>query len=129
NWSLQAFELLRRHPQLYLVLCTSGGGGFHLFIFTREFHRVGDWIVLLKETCQWIGAPIGNGVCEIFPNERAESQPVGKGIRAPGTLNPKTGVFSLIEVETVKPLIESLPHTWADGVGKAQAPLLGNRHL
>ncbi len=72
----------------------------------------------MKQVCQWIGAPIADGICETFPNERAESQRVGKGIRAPGTLNPKTGTASLIEAETIKPLLETLPRTWSSGVGK-----------
>jgi hypothetical protein len=33
-----AFALLVRHPQLFVVLATSGSGGWHLFVFTREFH-------------------------------------------------------------------------------------------
>jgi hypothetical protein len=126
RWSLNAFSLLLRQPQLYLVLCTSGGGGFHLFIFARELYRVGDWIVLLKQVCQWIGAEIADGVCEIFPNEKAESQAVGKGIRAPGTFNPKTGKCSFIEAETTKTLMDSLPRTWSDGVGKVNGRFLRN---
>jgi hypothetical protein len=124
NWSLEAFSLLLQHPQLYLVLCASGNG-YHLFIFTRELYPVSQWIVLLKQACEWIGAPIADGICETFPNERAESQRVGKGIRAPGTLNPKTGEASLIEAETIKPLLETLPRTWSTDVGKVTCALLG----
>lgn len=118
KWSLAAFELLLRNPGLFLVLCSSGGGGFHLFIYTREYYPVGDWIVLLKQVCAFIGAPIEDGVCEILPNERAESQRCGKGIRAPGTLNPKSGTNSLIEIETLRPLLDSLPRSWKPRVGK-----------
>lgn len=114
-----------QHPQLYLVLCASGNG-YHLFIFTRELYQVSEWIVLLKQVCEWIGAPIADGICETFPNERAESQRVGKGIRAPGTLNPKTGTVSLIEAETIRPLLERLPRTWSTGVGKVTCARLGN---
>lgn len=110
--ALEAFSLLLREPQYYLILCASGNG-YHLFVYTRELYPVGQWIVLLKQVCAWIGAPIANGTCEIFPNERAESQPTGKGIRAPGTLNPKSGRFSLIEAETVGPLLHTLPRTWS----------------
>jgi hypothetical protein len=53
-----------------------------------------------------IGAPITDGTCELFPNERAESQRVGKGIRAPGTWNPKTNTFSLIEAPISRPSLE-----------------------
>jgi hypothetical protein len=115
--SLQAFSLLVNKPELYLGLCASGNG-YHLFIYTRELHPIGEWIVLLKQVCEWIGVPIADGTCEIFPNERAESQRTGKGIRAPGTWNPKTGTFSLIEAETMRPLLETLPRTWSSGVGK-----------
>ena len=97
-----------------------------MFIYSRELHPVGEWIVLLKQVCEWIGAPITDGTCEIFPNERAESQRTGKAIRAPGTLNPKTGTFSLIEAETVTPLLEELPRTWSLGVGKVTYTLPRN---
>lgn len=123
--ALEAFSLLLQQPQLYLILCASGNG-YHLFIYTRELHPVGEWIVLLKQTCEWIGVPIADGSCEIFPNERAESQRIGKAIRAPGTLNPKTGTFSLIEAETIKPLLETLPRTWSLGVGKVTCALPRN---
>jgi hypothetical protein len=128
KWSLAAFQLLLSHPELYLVLCTSGGGGFHLFIFTREVYRIGEWILLLKQVCQLIGAEIADGVCEIFPNEKAESQRTGKAIRAPGTFNPKTGNPSLIEAETIQPLLQSLPRTWSSFIGKVNRRLLRNGH-
>src|SRR5207249_7682698 len=83
----------------------------------------GQWIVLLKQVCEWIEVPIADGTCEIFPNERAESQPTGKGIRAPGTWNPKSNTFSLIEAETVKLLLEILLRTWTLGVGKVTRAL------
>jgi TOTE conflict system, Archaeo-Eukaryotic Primase domain len=124
KWSLEAFSLLLEHPQLYLVLCASGNG-YHLFIFARDLYPIGNWIVLLKQVCEWIGASIADGVCETFPNERAESQRVGKAIRAPGTLNPKTGKASLIEAETIKPLLETLPRTWSSGIGKVTTLPLG----
>ena len=124
--SLEAFNLLLQQAQLYLILCASGNG-YHLFIYTRELHPVGKWIVLLKTVCEWIGAPIADGACEIFPNERAESQRTGKGIRAPGTLNPKNNTFSLIEAETVTPLLETLPRTWTLGVGKPNRALPRNK--
>jgi hypothetical protein len=125
KWSLEAFSLLLQNPQLHLILCTSGNG-FHLFIVTRELQPLSAWIVLLKQLCELIGAPIADGSCEIFPNERAESQPVGKAIRAPGTWNPKTNTFSLIEAETVKPLLELLPRRWSSGVGKLHRALPRN---
>jgi hypothetical protein len=125
KWSLEAFSLLLQNPQVHLILCTSGNG-FHLFIITRELQPLSAWIVLLKQLCELIGAPIADGSCEIFPNERAESQPVGKAIRAPGTWNPKTNTFSLIEAETVKPLLKLLPRGWSSGVGKLKRVLPRN---
>jgi hypothetical protein len=123
--SMEAFSLLLQQSQLHLILCASGNG-YHLFIYTREFYPVSRWIVLLKQVCDWIGVPIADGTCEIFPNERAESQRTGKGIRAPGTLNPKTGTLSLIEAETITPLLETLPRTWSLGVGKVRRALPRN---
>jgi hypothetical protein len=125
KWSLEAFSLLREQPQLYLILCASGNG-YHLFIYSRELYPVSQWIPLLKTVCEWIGVPIADGTCEIFPNERAESQRYGKAIRAPGTLNPKTGKPSLIEIETVGPLLETLQRTWSSGVGKLPRALPRN---
>jgi hypothetical protein len=125
KWSLQAFSLLLQNPQLHLILCASGNG-FHLFIITRELHPLSKWIVLLKQVCELIGARIADGICELFPNERAESQRTGKAIRAPGTLNPKTGTFSLIEAETVTSLLETLPRTWSLGIGKVTCALNRN---
>jgi hypothetical protein len=123
--SLAAFSLLQEQPQLHLILCASGNG-YHLFTYARELCPVGEWIVLLKQVCEQIGAPIKDGTCEIFPNERAESQPTGKAIRAPGTWNPKTGECSLIEIETISALVPSLPRTWAIGVGKVNRALPRN---
>jgi hypothetical protein len=125
KWSREAFSWLVQHPQLYLILCASGNG-YHLFICTRELYPVGQWIVLLKQVCKGIGAPILEGTCEIFPNERAELQPTGKGIRAPGTWNPKNNTFSLIKAETVTPLLETLPRRWTLGVGKVARALPRN---
>jgi hypothetical protein len=115
--SLDAFSLLLQQPRLHLILCASGNG-YHVFIYSRELYPVGQWIVLLKQVCESIGVSIVEGTCEIFPNERAESQPTGKGIRAPGTWNPKSNTFSLVEAETMRPLLETLPRTWSSGVGK-----------
>jgi hypothetical protein len=85
----------------------------------RPLHRI-------ALECELIGVPIADGICELFPNERAESQRVGKAIRAPGTWNPKNNAFSLIEAETVKPLLEKLPRTWSLGVGKVTCALSRN---
>jgi hypothetical protein len=126
KWSVEAFRFLQQQPQQPYLILSASGQGYHLHIITREFYPVGKWIVLLKTVCDWIGAPIADGSCEIFPSERAESQKCGKGIRAPGTLNPKTGKPSLIEIHTVGPLLETLPRTWSSGVGKLNRALPRN---
>ena len=100
-----AFALLVRHPQLFVVLCTSGGGGRHLFVFTRDFHAIEDWSRLLKQVAALIGANIGKGECEIFPSDSRGR--VGYGIRAPGTWNPKHDTFSLIAFENVSPFLRA----------------------
>ena len=105
DWALDAFRILFRHPELFLVLCTSGGGGWHLFVFSRDFYPVEDWNRLLKQAAAFIGAAIGKGLCEIFPSETRGS--TGYGIRAPGAWNPKTDQFGLIAFQNVDPSCES----------------------
>ncbi len=126
KWSVEAFRFLQQQPQQPYLILSASGQGYHLHIVTREFYPVGKWIVLLKTVCDWIGAPIADGTCEIFPGERTESQRCGKGIRAPGTLNPKTGKPSLIEIHTVGPLLETLQRTWSSSVGKLNGALPRN---
>ncbi len=126
KWSVDAFRFLQRQPQQPYLILSASGQGYHLHVITREFYPVGKWIVLLKTVCDWIGAPIADGTCEIFPGERTESQRCGKGIRAPGTLNPKTGKPSLIEIQTVGPLLETLSPTCSFGVGKLRRALPRN---
>jgi len=53
---------------------------------------------LLKQVAAQIGAPIENGICEIFPDE---FRGMGKALRAPGTRNVKTGECGLIIHETL----------------------------
>src|SRR5439155_11636226 len=74
----------------------------------REPRPVTEWTNLLKDTCESVGAPIQDGVCEIFPNERAEKQQVGRAIRAPGSLNPSTGEVELIIADTIRALLDHL---------------------
>jgi len=101
--ALAAFQLLRNHPDnLFLVLATSGSAGWHLFIFSREFYSVDEWIKLLKQVAAMIGSAIQKGECEIFPSDTRGR--VGYGIRAPGAWNPKHDTFSLIAFENVSSL-------------------------
>ncbi|HVH90844.1 MAG TPA: hypothetical protein VM783_05580 [Candidatus Acidoferrum sp.] len=100
-----ALQLLQRYPQLYLILATSGSHGWHLFVFSEQFHPVSHWVRLLKRIADSIGAEIRSGVCEIFPNEaRYGSRP--HAIRAPGTWNPKTSQLGAIIFTSVAPLLQ-----------------------
>jgi hypothetical protein len=104
QYALAAFEILYRHPQLYVVLSTSGSDGWHLFLFTKDFYPIADWTALLKQVASLIGAEIKTGICEIFPGDtRAGSLPYG--IRAPGTWNAKTDTLGLIAYSSVEALL------------------------
>jgi hypothetical protein len=103
--AVAALQVLKRCPQLYLILATSGSQGWHLFIFTEEFHPVADWVRLLKRTADSIGVEVKSGVCELFPNEmRNGSRP--HAIRAPGAWNPKTKQVGAILFEAIGPLLQ-----------------------
>jgi hypothetical protein len=74
-----------------------------LFVFTDEFHPIENWVRLLKQVVDQIGAEIKTGICEIFPNEtRNGSRP--HAIRAPGTWNPKTNQVGAIFFTSTAPL-------------------------
>src|SRR5262249_40246513 len=94
-FAIAAFQILRRRPEFYLILTTSGSEGWHLFVFSAEFYPVEGWVRLLKQVVDQIGAEIRSGVCEIFPNEtRNGLRP--HAIRVPGTWNPKTNQLGAI---------------------------------
>jgi hypothetical protein len=106
DFAHKAFALLIRQPQLYVALTTSAGdpqrSGWHLFIFTEQFYPCEEWTRLLKQVASQIDAPIQPGICEIFPDD---CRGIGRGIRAPGTWNPKNGQCGLILKETVTKLL------------------------
>ena len=107
----KAFAHLIREPNLFVALTTSAGdlvhSGWHLFIFTEQFYPCEDWTRLLRQVADRIGAPIQSGICEIFPDE---SRGIGRGIRAPGTWNPKNGQCGLVMRENLTKLLPaSLP--------------------
>jgi TOTE conflict system, Archaeo-Eukaryotic Primase domain len=107
NRSIRAFSLLLEYRDRYLLLSASGRG-YHVFIFARELRPIAEWAHLLKDTCESVGAPIQDGVCEMFPNERTERQAVGRPIRVPGSFNPSTGEIELIIADTIRPLLDHL---------------------
>jgi hypothetical protein len=106
DFAHKAFTLLIREAKYYVALTTSAGdpvhSGWHLFIFTEQFHPCEEWTILLKQVAEQIGAPIQSGICEIFPDE---CRGIGRGIRAPGTGNPKNGECGLVLRENVTKLL------------------------
>ena len=105
TFAVAAFQILRKYPQLSLILATSGSEGWHLFVIAEQFHPVGDWVRLLKRVTDSIGAEVRTGICEIFPNEtRTGSRP--HAIRAPGTWNPKTNQLGAIFFTSVSPILQ-----------------------
>jgi hypothetical protein len=107
EWAIKALSLLREYQDRYVLLSASGRG-YHVFIFSLEPRPIAEWANVLKDTCEGIDAPILDGVCELFPNERAERQEVGRAIRVPGSFNPSTGNVELILAQTIRPLIDQL---------------------
>jgi hypothetical protein len=122
--SIRAFSLLLEYRDRYVLLSASGRG-YHIFVFPREPRPVAEWTHLLKNTCELFGAPIQDGVCEIFPNERTEKQEVGRAIRVPGSLNPSTGTPELILADTIRPLLDHLALTKKS----SKTPLLKARRI
>ena len=106
DFALRAFTILYRQPHLFVALTTSAGNpvhsGWHLFIFTTDFFPCDDWTRLLRQVADQIGAPVESGICEIFPDEW---RGVGRGIRAPGTWNPKNGECGFILHETFSRIV------------------------
>jgi hypothetical protein len=107
NRSIRAFSLLLEYRDRYLLLSASGRG-YHVFVFAPEPRPISEWVNLLRDTCESVGAPIQDGVCEMFPNERTEKQEVGRAIRVPGSFNPSTGDAELIIADTLRPLLDYL---------------------
>ena len=106
KFAFAAFQHLLE-SELFVILETSGSGGWHVWIVAKEFRPVERWIKFLKQIAAAIGAPVQAGICEIFPPDTT-SNGFGKGMRAPGCWNPSTETFSEILYENVEPLISSL---------------------
>jgi hypothetical protein len=92
------FAVAMQHVQLFVILSTSGNGGWHLFLFSVEFRPCDEWTRLLRQIADMAGVQIAKGNVEIFPNDAGR---IGKGIRAPGTWNPKTGRCGEIAFESI----------------------------
>lgn len=99
-----AFAAFRELMTLDLfVVLEMSGAGWHVWAVSPDFQPVGKWVKLLKAVAHSIGAPIKDGVCEIYPpdslDERSE---FGRGMRAPGSWNPSTESVSLIFWQNLK---------------------------
>jgi hypothetical protein len=105
--AIKAFSCLQQYQDRFLLLSASGRG-YHVFIFSLGARPIAEWVSVLRHTCETISVPVLDGVCELFPNERAERQEVGRAIRVPGSLNPATGSVELIVAQTIRPLIDQL---------------------
>jgi hypothetical protein len=105
--AVRAFTLLLEYRDRYLILSASGRG-YHVFILAHEPRPITEWARVLKDTADTVAAPIQDGVCELFPNERTAEQEVGRAIRVPGSFNPATGEVEKIMADTIQPLLERL---------------------
>jgi hypothetical protein len=105
--AIRAFTLLLEYCDRYLILSASGRG-YHVFILAHEPRPVIEWVRVLKDAVDSVGAPIQDGVCEMFPSEKTAEQEVGRAIRVPGSLNPATGEVEKIMADTIQPLLERL---------------------
>jgi hypothetical protein len=105
--AFKAFSFLQQYQDRFLLL-TASGRGYHVFILAPETRPLAEWTNVLKQTCETIEAPIQDGICEAFPNERTAGQQVGRAIRLPGSFNPSTEGVELILAETMRPLINQL---------------------
>jgi hypothetical protein len=105
--AVRAFTLLLEYRDRYLILSASGRG-YHVFILAREPRPTGEWVRLLIDTADSVGALVQDGVCELFPSDKTAGQEVGKAIRVPGSLNPATGEAERILADTIRPLLDHL---------------------
>jgi hypothetical protein len=82
---------------LGVIACTSGSsGGWHVFMFRPLPRPIAEWTEFLCKLRERIGAT--ESECELHPIETDERP---RGIRVPGSLNPKDGSFGLIAFDTV----------------------------
>jgi hypothetical protein len=105
--AVRAFTLLLEYRDRYLILSASGRG-YHVFIIAHEPRPITEWVRMLKNTAETVGAPIQDGVCEVFSGEKTANQEVGRAIRVPGSLNPATGEVEKIMADTIQPLLDRL---------------------
>ncbi|MBI4326843.1 MAG: hypothetical protein HY674_16505 [Chloroflexi bacterium] len=102
-----AFRCLLNRPELFVILESSGSGGWHVWAISEDFRPAAEWICFLKSVARLIGATLQAGTCEIFPPDSTPTR-YGKGMRAPGCWNPSTDTLSDILWQNCEPLISHL---------------------
>lgn len=105
RFAFGAFHLLLT-SNLFVIL-ESSGQGWHVWVISKDFHPVNEWVRLLKRIVEAINAPIQSGICEIFPPDTL-SNGFGKGMRAPGSWNPGTETLNEIFWQNTEELLPSL---------------------
>ena len=106
-FAFAAFQKLLNEG-LFIIL-ESSGAGWHVWAISHDFHPVGWWVKRLKAVALSIGAPIRDGVCEIFPPDTLpENSEFGCAMRAPGSWNPGTETLNLIWWHNTKDLTDQL---------------------
>ncbi len=105
-YALAAFNVILPLRELRIIVCTSGEtGGWHVILFSENFHTVSDWERLLRQVATIIGAPVQPGVCEIMPRETRGR--FGPALRPPGSWNPRDDSFGSIFFENVRSALPS----------------------
>jgi hypothetical protein len=104
-FALSAFQILRMHPEFYLILATSGSEGWHLFLLAEQFHPVGDWVRLLKRVTDSIGAKSRPEFAR-YSRMKLEAVLVPMRLELQGTWNPKTDQLGAIIFTSAAPLLE-----------------------
>ena len=107
TYAFRAFQVLLNHPDLAIILESTGSGGWHVWAIAQDFRPIRDWVKLLKAVATEIGAPLQTGVCEIFPPDSIPSR-YGKPLRAPGCWNPGTDTLSEIHWHNCEALLTRL---------------------
>jgi hypothetical protein len=92
-----------------VIILEFSGAGWHVWAISKKFRPVGKWVRLLKTIAADIGAPIRDGVCEMFPPDTLpENSEFGCAMRAPGSWNPGTETLNQIWWQNTNDLTDQL---------------------
>jgi hypothetical protein len=108
RWAMAAFEALKiAVPEMCLILVRTGKG-WHVWTIADTRLPCSYWVALLEKIVQDAGMELKPGSCELFPSANFASQKYGRGVRAPGSYNPKYDQVDEVAIHNVEPLIASL---------------------